>query len=83
MHWAYGKSMDHADCILRHLVDAEEVDDDGLLHAAKVAWRGLALLQTLLEKRDQKLHALREMQRKRAAQGDVGDVSGDTKKEAA
>jgi hypothetical protein len=63
MHWSYGKSMDHGDCILRHQIDFSEVDDDGLLHAAKVAWRALAQLQTLLEQQDPALHARRQAQR--------------------
>jgi hypothetical protein len=50
MHHARGKSMDHADCILRHLVDRGALDpEDGLRHSAKVAWRALALLQEELE----------------------------------
>lgn len=50
MHHARGKSMDHADCILRHLVDAGTKDTDGLRHSAKVAWRALALLQEEIER---------------------------------
>lgn len=50
LHHARGKSTDHADCILRHLVDAGLVDSDGLRHSAKVAWRALALLQEELER---------------------------------
>lgn len=49
MHHARGKSMDHADCIVRHLVDRGLQDQDGLRHTAKVAWRALALLQEELE----------------------------------
>lgn len=49
MHHARGKSSDHADCILRHLVDAGTIDSDGMRHTAKVAWRALALLQEELE----------------------------------
>lgn len=49
LHWDRTKSLDHADCILRHLVDRGTVDTDGILHSAKVAWRALALLQTELE----------------------------------
>jgi hypothetical protein len=52
MHHARGKSSDHADCILRHLVDRGTVDpEDGILHDVKVAWRALALLQETLEAR--------------------------------
>ena len=51
MHWAREKSTDHADCIMRHLIDRDEVDDDGLLHSAKVAWRALAMLQVEVEAR--------------------------------
>lgn len=50
MHHSRGKSMDHADCILRHLVDRGSIDpEDGMPHSAKVAWRALALLQEELE----------------------------------
>lgn len=49
MHHARGKSTDHADCIIRHLVDAGTLDSDGMRHSAKVAWRALALLQEELE----------------------------------
>lgn len=49
LHHARGKSMDHADCIVRHLLDRGTVDTDGVRHSAKVAWRALALLQEELE----------------------------------
>lgn len=49
MHWAKGKSTDHADCLARHLIEAGTKDTDGLRHSAKVAWRALALLQTEIE----------------------------------
>lgn len=46
MHHARGKSMDHADCIVRHLMERGSIDsEDGLPHSAKLAWRALALLQ--------------------------------------
>jgi hypothetical protein len=49
IHWARGKSMDNADCIMRHLLDRGSVDGDGLRHSAKLAWRALALLQLEME----------------------------------
>lgn len=49
MHWAKEKSTDHADCILRHLIDRGTIDTDGIRHATKVAWRALALLQIELD----------------------------------
>jgi hypothetical protein len=49
LHWAKEKSTDHADCIIRHLVDRGTTDSDGVLHSGKTAWRALALLQTELE----------------------------------
>ncbi len=61
MHHARGKSMDHADCILRHLADRGTMDDVVVLsadgndttyrvpHSAYVAWRALAMLQEELE----------------------------------
>lgn len=52
LHWDKTKSLDHADCIVRHLIDRGTVDSDGQRHSAKVAWRALALLQTELENDD-------------------------------
>ncbi len=53
MHHARGKSMDHADCIIRHLIDSGTIDpEDGLRHTAKVAWRALALLEEELEREE-------------------------------
>ncbi|GAC1590856.1 MAG: hypothetical protein NVS3B25_09710 [Hymenobacter sp.] len=49
MHHARGKSSDHADCAVRHLMDRGTIDTDGLRHTAKAAWRVLALLQEELE----------------------------------
>jgi len=49
LHWARGKSRDHADCIVRHLMQRGTIDTDGQRHSAKVAWRALALLQEELE----------------------------------
>lgn len=49
LHWAKGKSADHADCIGRHLIDRNAADSDEVPHAVKLAWRGLALLQTMFD----------------------------------
>lgn len=52
MHHARGKSSDHADTIIRHLVERGTIDpEDGFLHDVKVAWRALAQLQEELERR--------------------------------
>lgn len=59
MHWAREKSTDHADCIIRHLIDRGTNDTDGVGHTVKVAWRALALLQTELEAADSALAAKR------------------------
>jgi hypothetical protein len=50
MHWARDKSPDHADCLIRHLVERGTMDVDGLRHSSKMVWRALALLQVELEK---------------------------------
>jgi hypothetical protein len=50
LHWARGKSTDHADCLVRHLIQRGTVDDDGQRHMAKAAWRALALLQEEIER---------------------------------
>lgn len=48
MHHARGKSMDHADCIGRHLIERGGFDGP-IRHSAALAWRALALLQEELE----------------------------------
>ena len=47
--WDRSKSGDELDALTRHLMEAGTVDDDGILHSTKVAWRGLANLQKELE----------------------------------
>jgi len=50
LHWSKEKSNDHADCLVRHLLEHGEIDpDDGFSHTVKVAWRAMALLQMELE----------------------------------
>jgi hypothetical protein len=50
LHHSRGRSTDHADALLRHLVDRGGIDPDtGQRHSAEVAWRALALLQQELE----------------------------------
>jgi hypothetical protein len=56
LHWSKDKSKDHADCIARHLLDIGKNWDDidpefNSLHATALAWRALALLQTVLERK--------------------------------
>jgi hypothetical protein len=47
LHWDMSKSSDELDALVRHLTDhsVDPVDDDGVLHLAKVAWRALAALE--------------------------------------
>ncbi len=56
LHWSRQNSADHADCIVRHVIDRgefEEVTFNGktyiVRHSAALAWRALALLQEELE----------------------------------
>ena len=49
LHWAREKSADHANCILRHLMERGTIGADGMRHSAQLAWRSLALLQLELE----------------------------------
>lgn len=52
MHWARGKSTDHVDCVVRHLIDRGKIDpDSGELHDVGMAWRALANLELAEEKR--------------------------------
>ena len=52
LHWDKNVSSDDLDALTRHLIDHHRtpIDDDGVRHLAKVAWRALAALQRELEK---------------------------------
>lgn len=58
LHWDRNKSTDEADALMRHLLDAgdnwDALDDDGVYHVVKVAWRGMAMAQKILEKQHDK-----------------------------
>ncbi len=49
LHWSKHKSSDHADCLARHQLEWDQMDDDTFYHAVKVAWRAMAQLEILLE----------------------------------
>lgn len=49
LHWDRNKSTDELDALTRHLIDAGKIDDDGIRHSAKIAWRALANLEKELE----------------------------------
>jgi hypothetical protein len=51
LHWDMNKSSDELDALMRHLIDhasGEEIDDDGIKHLTKVAWRSMAMLERTL-----------------------------------
>lgn len=50
LHWDRAKSGDESDALMRHFIQRGTVDNDGIRHTTKVAWRALALLQKELEK---------------------------------
>ena len=55
MHWAKDKSKEELDSLVNHLLDIASKgelsqDADGMLDAIKVAWRGMANLQRLVDK---------------------------------
>jgi len=54
LHWDRSKSTDELDALARHLIDAGTIDDDGIRHSAKIAWRALANLQKELERDNKK-----------------------------
>lgn len=51
LHWDKDKSTDEPDCLIRHLTDhsINPIDEDGVLHLGKVAWRSLAYLERYLD----------------------------------
>ena len=51
LHWDRTKSTDESDALIRHYLERDGVDVDGVLHAGKMAWRALAYCQKLIEKR--------------------------------
>jgi hypothetical protein len=55
LHWDKSKSFDNEDALVRHLIDhsINPIDDDGMLHLTKCAWRALASLQIYLENNEQ------------------------------
>jgi hypothetical protein len=57
LHWDKSKSMDQEDTLLRHLLESGERDVDGQRHSAKMAWRGLAILQLEIERDREKQDA--------------------------
>ena len=50
LHWAREKSTDQEDCILRHMINPYERDEDGELHIVHVVWRACAAAELALEK---------------------------------
>lgn len=60
MRWDRTKSLDHADCLIRHFTERGTLDTDGQSHSAKVLWRAAAICQLEEEaklKTEQKLSA--------------------------
>jgi hypothetical protein len=53
LHWSRDKSTDHEDCIARHLIDVDTLDPNTGEYedAQALAWRALAKLQLLEERR--------------------------------
>jgi hypothetical protein len=54
LHWDRSKSGDELDALIRHLLDdamGVPADTDGVLHATKLAWRAMANLEKLLERK--------------------------------
>jgi len=49
LQWHRDKSGDELDALSRHLLEAGTIDNDGIRHSAKIAWRSLANLQKELE----------------------------------
>lgn len=49
LHWARSKSGDEGDALMRHFMQRGLMDNDGIRHSAKLAWRALALLQKEIE----------------------------------
>lgn len=58
LHFARDVSTDHANKVMRHMLDhqaGQTMDTDGAYHLAKAAWRALAALQIAIETEHAKL----------------------------
>lgn len=52
VHWDKDKSKDELDALMRHMIDDLGMlkrDVEGVMHAVKIAWRGMANLQRLAD----------------------------------
>lgn len=59
LNWSKNLSNDHGDCLVRHQLEYNKIDEDtGLPHAVSVAWRALAQLQILLEEGEDEFGAI-------------------------
>lgn len=79
LHWDRSKSTDESDALIRHFMERDKIDTDGMYHAAKMVWRGLAYLQ-------KKVEADKEAKAKSSVTGqaqcgqiDVSDPAGEFK----
>ncbi len=62
LHWAYTKSTDHGNCLMRHQMQADEIDpSSGYYHAVAVAIRALMQCETILLKNHPELRAGRKV----------------------
>lgn len=52
LHWDRSKSGDELDALMRHLLEADGVDKDGVAHVVKCAWRAMAAAEKYLEKQE-------------------------------
>lgn len=50
LHWDRTKSQDHADCLMRHLIESKLDDEEGLKAAKQMFWRAGAYLQIKIER---------------------------------
>jgi hypothetical protein len=49
LHWSRGKSPDHRDAAMRHLLESEQDGEECIEASAQAAWRMLAILQLEIE----------------------------------
>lgn len=50
LQWDRSKSKDEDNTFMRHVLQRGTIDDDGIRHTAKVAWRAMAMLQKEIER---------------------------------
>jgi hypothetical protein len=63
LHWDRSKSKDDFDAMIRHAIQRNDPDENGVSHAGAMAWRACAVAEKILEERSNQAKAQGAAQR--------------------